>query len=110
MGATSAASPLDADFTDRDAELAGEVLDLLGTLPEEQWWELLRQMSSAVVHHDRTGHVDPLIRFARSVRATAQLQSNKDYLRAVEAADAAPLGDLESAGDVIARARERRAR
>lgn len=110
MTTTTAATALEADYNELDDELAGEVLGLLESLPAEQWRELLRHMSGAVAHYDRTGHVGPLIHFARSVRITMQLQSNKDYLRAVEVADAAPLGDLESAEDVIARARERRAR
>lgn len=110
MTTTADVTHLDTDYNELDDELAGEVLALLESLPMEQWRELLRHMSAAVAHYDRTGHVDPLIQFARSVRTTTQLQSNKDYLRAVEAADAAPLGELESVGDVIARARERRAR
>jgi len=110
MSASTAAAPLDADYNERDDELARQVLDLLSRLGDEQRRELLWHLSTTVAHHDRTGHVDPLIRFARSVRATAQLQSNKDYLRAVEEADATPLGEPESVEDVIARARERRAR
>lgn len=100
----------DDHYNERDDELATAVYNLFETLAQAERRVLLQSMSAAVAHHDRTGHVDPLIRFARSVRASTHLRLNADYLHAVKAADAAPMGQLESVEDVVTRARERRAR
>jgi hypothetical protein len=97
------------DYNESDREEASELLQLMESLRDEQRKALLQNMAAAVAHHDRTGHVDPLIRFAKSVRASAALLNNPEYVKQNEAADRADGGQLEDVEDTIARYRAVRA-
>jgi len=82
------AQPLDVQPTVDEDRAAEMVYAAIHDLPPESHEVVERQLSRVVVQYDRTGLVDPALRFLRNLVGTARLHRHPEYRKALAEADA----------------------
>lgn len=81
---------------------ATEIFYALHDLPPAPREQVDRRMAEVAAGYAATGQVDPVLRFVRSLLATARLHRNRHYVKALAEADLHPEVPSESAMDPAA--------